>query len=136
MADKKNAVVIGYGGMGGWHTNHLLNSDVFNLKGIYDIKPERNDLARSRGIFAYDSYEDVLNDPEVDLLTVAIPNDVHEDVVIRGLMAGKNVICEKPVTMSADSLQRMFDASYKAGKKERRLDFSSLRKKHWMELLT
>ena len=117
MANKKNAVVIGYGGMGGWHTQHLQKSDVFNLKGIYDIKPERNDLARSRGIFAYDSYEDVLNDPEVDLITVAIPNDVHEEVVIKGLLAGKNVICEKPVTMSADSLQRMFDASYKAGKK-------------------
>ena len=50
--EKKNLVVIGYGGMGGWHVDHARKSDVVNLMGIYDIKPERAALARSRGIFA------------------------------------------------------------------------------------
>ena len=113
---KKNVVVIGYGGMGGWHVDRLLTSDVCNLAGIYDIKQERCDLAVSRGIKAYSSYEEVLADKSVDMLTVAIPNDQHEKVVIQGLEAGKNVLCEKPVTLSSDSLQRMFDASDKAGK--------------------
>ena len=35
---KKNVAVIGYGGMGGWHVEHLLKSDVANLAGIFDIK--------------------------------------------------------------------------------------------------
>ena len=34
---KKNLVVVGYGGMGGWHTQHAQKSDVVNLLGIYDI---------------------------------------------------------------------------------------------------
>ena len=59
---KKNLVVIGYGGMGGWHTQHALKSDVVNLKGIYDIDPKKTTLARERGIFAYDSLEAVLSD--------------------------------------------------------------------------
>ena len=109
----KNLVVVGYGGMGGWHVERALKSDVVHLKGIYDIKEERSELARSRGIYAYDSYEAVLADPEVDMLTVAIPNDQHEPVVIKALEAGKNVICEKPVTLSTASLERMIVKLYK-----------------------
>lgn len=108
--------VIGYGGMGGWHVDHAKDSDAVELAGIYDIKEERRQLAESRGIRAYASYEEVLADQTVQLLTVAIPNDQHEEVCIRALEAGKNVICEKPVTLSCESLQRMIDAANKAGK--------------------
>ena len=114
--EKKNLVVIGYGGMGGWHVDHARKSDVVNLIGIYDIKPERAALARSRGIFAYDSLDAVLRDPAVDLVTVAIPNDSHLDVVLKALGAGKNVICEKPVALSTGDLQKMFDAADRRGK--------------------
>ena len=113
---KKKVVVIGYGGMGGWHCEHLLHSDVAELAGIYDIKEERCELARSRGIKAYDSFEAVLADPEVDLLTLAIPNDCHKEDAIRGLKAGKNVISEKPVTLCSADLQEMIDAANETGK--------------------
>ena len=113
---KKFAAVIGYGGMGGWHTEHLLKSDVFELAGIYDIKEERCALAESRGIHAYKSREELLADPRIDLVTVAIPNDAHEEVCIAALRAGKNVISEKPVTLSMESLERMIAASKEAGK--------------------
>jgi len=113
---KKNLVVIGYGGMGGWHAEHALKSDVVNLLGVYDIKEERNELARSKGIFAYDSQEAVLKDDRVDIITVAVPNDDHIKVVIPCLEAGKNVICEKPVSMDSCELQKMIDAANKAGK--------------------
>lgn len=113
---KKNLVVIGYGGMGTWHTQHALKSDVVNLAGVYDINPEKNKLAEERGIYAYDSYEAVLADEKVDLITVAIPNDSHKEVVIRALEAGKNVICEKPVSMNLAELDEMIAASEKSGK--------------------
>ena len=113
----KKLVVIGYGGMGGWHCRAALQSDVVTLGGVYDIKEERNRAARDAGIFAYDSFEAVLNDPTVDLLTIAVPNDQHEELVIRALKAGKNVICEKPVTLSTASLRRMIAASKEAGKR-------------------
>ena len=113
---KHNLCVIGYGGMGGWHTRHALNSDVVELAGIYDIKEERQKAAIDNGIKAYDSFEDVLNDESVDLLTIATPNDVHEELVIKALKAGKNVISEKPVTLTVESLKRMIKASEEAGK--------------------
>ncbi len=116
MANKKNLVIIGYGGMGGWHALHSQDSDVVNLLGIYDIKEERNLLAESNGIKAYKSFEDVLADPSVDLITVAVPNDSHKEIVIRSLMAGKNVICEKPVALSTQDLNEMIAAAKESGK--------------------
>ena len=91
---KKNAVVIGYGGMGGWHTERLLKSDVVNLLGIYDIKEERRELARSRGIFAYDSLEAVLGDeitvPTIDgKVKYTIPEGFQPETVVR--LRGKGV---------------------------------------------
>ncbi len=114
---KHRLCVIGYGGMGGWHVERAQKSDVVELVGIYDIKKERSDLAISRNIKAYGSMEDVLSDKEIDLVTIAIPNDVHEEVAIACMRAGKNVISEKPVTLSVDSLQRMIAASEKYGVK-------------------
>ena len=113
---KKNAAVIGYGGMGGWHVDHLLKSDVANLSGIYDINPQKSALAQNRGIKAYESREALLADPTIDMVTVATPNDVHEEIVIAALNAGKNVISEKPVTLSLESLERMIAAAKKNGK--------------------
>ena len=112
---KKNLVVVGYGGMGGWHTQHALKSDTVNLLGIYYIDPKKSALARERGIFAYDSFEEVLSDERVDLLTVAIPNDSHMEVVVKALEAGKNVICEKPVAMNSEELDKMIAAAEKSG---------------------
>ena len=123
---KMRAAVVGYGGMGGWHVEHLLKSDVCELAGIYDIKEERATLAESRGIRAYKSYEELLNDETVELITVAIPNDSHEQVVIDALNAKKNVICEKPVTLSLESLERMIAAAEKNG-----VRFSTHQNRRW-----
>ena len=112
---KMKVAVVGYGGMGGWHTEHLLKSDVCELAGVYDIKPERNALAESRGIYAYPTYQALLDDKSVELITVAIPNDDHESVVVAALNAGKNVICEKPVALSLEALENMIAAAEKNG---------------------
>lgn len=113
---KKNVVVIGYGGQGGWHADHALKSDVVTLRGIYDIKPERMELAKSRGIHTYDSFDAVLADDGIDILVCATPNDVHKEIVIRALQSGKNVVCEKPVALSVGDFDDMCAAAKEAGK--------------------
>ena len=110
---KKNVVVIGYGGMGGWHTRFIQDNDVVNLLGIYDIKAERCALAEEKGIHAYSSFEEVLSDERVDFVVIATPNELHKPLAIEAMSRGKHVISEKPVTLSSDDLQEMFDASYK-----------------------
>ncbi len=129
---KKKAAVIGYGGMGaGFHVKNILSSDVVELAGIYDIDENKMELARSRGVKTYESREALLADPEIDIVTIATPNDVHEEIAIDALNAGKNVISEKPVTLSMDSLERMIAAANKNGKifsvhQNRRFDVDAL----------
>ncbi len=116
MSKVVRVAVVGYGGMGGWHTKRLQEiPGVVELAGVYDIKPERNEAAEAVGIHAYASFEELLADKTVDIVTVAIPNDQHEPVCIRALEAGKLVISEKPVTMSTASLERMIAAANRTG---------------------
>ena len=113
--NKKKLAVIGYGGMGGFHCRHALESDVVELAGVYDIDPARNEKARTDGIRPYGSLEEVLNDGAVEIVTVATPNDTHMDIVVRALMAGKAVICEKPVALSSRQLDEMIRVSNETG---------------------
>lgn len=105
--------IVGYGGMGGWHASKVKSMPEANLKGIYDILPERTQAAKNEGIFTYESYDAVLVDNEVELIIVATPNDVHKDIAVKAMEAGKNVICEKPVALSSSELQDMIDAAVK-----------------------
>ena len=61
MSKVVRVAVVGYGGMGGWHTKRLQEiPGVVELAGVYDIKPERNKVAEENGIHAYSSFEELL----------------------------------------------------------------------------
>ena len=113
---KKRIAVIGFGGMGSWHVNHAQKSDVLELAGIYDIDPKKQEKAKNMGIYSYSSLDEVINDKSVELVTIAIPNDVHLETVVKCLLGGKHVICEKPVALSTPDLEEMIAASKKSGK--------------------
>lgn len=124
--EKMKVAIVGYGGMGSWHADHLLQSDVAELAGIYDIRRARCELAESKGIHVYRTLRELVNDPAVELVTVAVPNDCHEDVVLTALNAGKNVICEKPVALTMESLDRMIAAAEANG-----VRFSTHQNRRW-----
>ena len=84
-----------------------MKSDVISLAGIYDIKESRNKAAKENGIHTYASLEELVQDKSVDIVLCATPNDVHKDIVITALRAGKNVICEKPVALSVEDFDDM-----------------------------
>ena len=108
--------IIGLGGMGTWHLNALLTMDELELAGIWDIREVRRDYAKSRDVFVYDSLEAMLSDETVDLVLIATPNDLHRPLAIQAMEAGKNVICEKPITMSSEDLDAMISVSQKTGR--------------------
>ncbi len=127
----KRVAVIGYGGQGAWHCGQILKSDVCELAGTYDIKENRRKAAEENGIFVYESNQAIFADKNVDIIVVATPNYVHEDLVVNGLMSGHNVICEKPVALSVEEFDRMVAAAEKSGKllsvhKNRRWDVDYL----------
>lgn len=113
---KKRVAVVGYGGMGSWHVNKMMQSDVVECVGIWDIRESRREVALQKGLHVYNSLDDVLNDNTVDIITIATPNDVHAEIAIKAMKVGKHVISEKPVCMNHIELQRIFDTSNKTGK--------------------
>ena len=114
--EKIGVAVVGYGGMGGWHTDRIRKMDRFTLTGVWDIDPARLAVARERGIRAYASFAEVLADPDVSLVVVATWNDVHKPLCIEAMRAGKNVISEKPVTLSTADLDEMVSVAEETGK--------------------
>lgn len=107
--EKCNVAIVGYGGMAScWHVPHILAMpDRFDLCGIYDIADERRKIARANGIFAYDTFEELLSDKKIELAIIATPNDVHKPIAKALMENGINVICEKPVTLSSSDLEEM-----------------------------
>jgi len=61
----------------------------------------------------YGSYQEMLKDPDVDIIYVATPHNMHEEHVIMSANAGKGILCEKPFTVTYQSAQRMIDAAKK-----------------------
>lgn len=108
---KVGLAIVGYGGMGRVHAAHALEHDSLELLGIYDIADAPCDQARAKGLYVYPSFQSVLADARVELITVAIPNHLHKDICIQAMRAGKHVVCEKPVALNHDQLQEMIDAA-------------------------
>lgn len=62
---------------------------------------------------AYGSYTDLLSDPVVEAVYIPLPNHLHVPWSIRALEAGKHVLCEKPIAMTAAEARKLLDAAEK-----------------------
>ena len=82
------------------------------LAGFYDINMERAaELADKYGGKAYASYEELLNDPKIDAVSVCAANSAHAEITIAALKAGKHVLCEKPMGVTYEECKSMTEAA-------------------------
>ncbi len=109
--------IIGWGGMGHWHTKLIREHiDRLEVKGAYDIKPEKKTDMLENGILAYETADELLQDSEIELVLLTVPNNFHKDYAIRAMRAGKHVLCEKPVMMDSAELEEVLAVSKETGK--------------------
>ncbi len=107
--------IVGFGGMGNWHRETIETIDNIQVAGVYDIDEVRMSYAKDCGLHTYNSLEDLLVDKSIDLVLVSTPNHVHKQVAIQAMKAGKNVICEKPVTMNLRELSELIAVAKETG---------------------
>lgn len=87
------------------------------IAGFFDANSERAaELAQKWGGKVYSSAEEMINDPEVDAISVCSPNSTHADMSISALNAGKHVLCEKPMALSIEETRKMLDTQKSSGK--------------------
>lgn len=114
---KYNLAILGFGGMGSYHYSSILDQlPEIKVAGIYDIREERRAAAKEQGLKAYESLEELEKDQNIDIVLVATPNNFHKELSIRMLRSGKNVVCEKPVTMNAGELEEIIAVMKETGK--------------------
>lgn len=87
------------------------------LAGYYDLNTGRaEEVAKVYGGRVYSSYQELIEDNEIDAVSVCTANHYHAEITIAALNAGKHVLCEKPMATSLKECEDMVNAADKAGK--------------------
>ncbi len=123
-----NIAIVGFGGMGSYHCQLIEPVSQISVIGVYDTVEYRMELGKEAGYKTYASLDAVLTDELVDIVLIATPNDVHKDIAIQALQAGKHVICEKPVTITSKD----FNDIVKVANEEKRV-FTVHQNRRWDE---
>ncbi len=108
--------IIGFGFMGYEHYKMLHDFPGAKVVAVCDRKPAAL-LDAPKDVRTYTDADQLLADPEVDVVILAANNNQHGRLVCQAAAAGKDILCEKPAAMSMDELDKMEAAVKNAGVK-------------------
>lgn len=108
-------------GRSGWGIHCAMLKTIpekYQIVSVFDPSEERRcEAVAAFDCKAFDNYDAMLADPELDLIVVATPNKFHAEHTIKALKAGKNVVCEKPMATNLPDAEAMIAAVEKSDKK-------------------
>jgi predicted dehydrogenase len=121
---KLNVGLIGYGFMGRTHSNAYLKvTHFFDVP--YDpvlqvvcglVEDEAKAFAERWGYKSYTTdWHKVIEDENIDVVDICVPNNVHAEIAIAAAKAGKAICCEKPLALNAEQGKQMVEAVEAAG---------------------
>jgi len=125
MQEKKK-LGVALVGLGGYATGQLgpalLQTEHCYLAGIVTGTASKIPVWKEKyripekNIYSYDNYDQIKDNPDIDIIYVVLPNSMHAEYTIRGFAAGKHVICEKPMAITVADCDRMINAAKKANR--------------------
>lgn len=118
MSNPLKVGVIGVGGIAGTHFPGWKASEHAELAAFSDPFEEvLNRVAKQHDITkTYVKPEDLIADPDIDVIDICTPSAYHAPLAIAALEAGKHVICEKPLAPTPEDIEAMIAARDKSGK--------------------
>ncbi len=129
-SDRLTMGFIGVGNMGGGHLGSFLGNPDVQIVAICDVDAEKRKTARERveqhyaqekesGTYAgceeYNEFETLLARRDIDAVLIAVPDHWHALIAIAACHAGKDVYCEKPLSLTIREAQRMVAAARSSG---------------------
>ncbi len=121
MGKKYGFGIVGTGMISEFHAKAILELENARLVGIYSRTEEKAkkwcEDNKFEGIKPYWDLEKFLSDPEIDVITICTPSGAHLEPTVKAAEFGKHVICEKPLEVTLERVDRMIEAHKKAGTK-------------------
>ncbi len=113
---KWNFGIIGAGLIADFHAKAIQSLDNAQLVGICGTNEEKAEkLAKKYNCKIFSSYSEMLHSDEVEIVTIATPSGAHMEPTIEAAQNGKHVLCEKPLEINLNRIDRMIEAHAKAG---------------------
>lgn len=113
---KIKAGIIGTGFIGPVHTEAIRRTGLAEVAAVSELGLEMAKAkAEALGIEkAYGDYKELLADPEIDVVHICVPNNLHFGIAKEALAAGKNVVCEKPLAMNVQEGKELVELARKS----------------------
>jgi predicted dehydrogenase len=110
---KIKTAIVGTGFMGKVHVENVRRLGNVEVAAVVGSRPETaQKFAESTGIpFATSNLQEVLDNPEIDVVHICTPNVDHFPMAMAAIAAGKAVLCEKPLSMTVAEAQQLVDAA-------------------------
>lgn len=113
-----NVAVIGCGNMGAMHLARWSELSGARVAAVCDADAARATQAAAQfGVEAHTDWRALAHSPEIDVVDVCAPPDLHAPVAIAALDAGKHVLCEKPLARTAAEARAIVEAADRSGRK-------------------
>ncbi len=116
MIEPLKVGVIGLGYFGSRHARVYLDHPAADLIGVADLDPARlAETVDATGAKGYIDYRALLAEPELQAVSICLPDRLHEDAAIAAARAGKAILLEKPLAHTADAARRIVAAVEESG---------------------
>ncbi|MFN2284718.1 MAG: Gfo/Idh/MocA family protein, partial [Anaerolineae bacterium] len=118
MSEPLKAAVIGVGAMGQHHARVYTEIAQTKLIGVADANPQTGQqIAAKYGVQAYTHYRELLEREKPDVVTVAVPTRYHREVAETAMLAGADVLVEKPIAATVEEAQTLIDHADALGRR-------------------